>query len=412
MKRTIPLRLVLLSCFCPLASFAQEAEPGGVFFTFDLGQTFEGTTDRDLETTAKESGFDSITSLSFGAVGETQAQRLSFSLGTNLRISDGDFSTDATNVRLAYTRNSANAVFDVSLLSRREDITSLRTASDFINDEGEIELPDDFDDLTGTGIRAETTLAASLRWGEIEPIGYSMRASLRTLRYDDASAALVDSDFATLGFGLRLNINEVTTSNIELSYAQTDDVGSPVTDTTTFSAALTFARPLGDLTTGVSIARDDAGDIFWAASVEQEFALPNGRLRGELGLVEDESGDARLTGGIAFSFPRPAGQIDLSTFRSLSAGDDRATTTISASYRQDLSPISGMQVGFDFGQSRDSDGGDVLSTGSLSVSYEVSLTDVWQLNVGARANLRDDDGTRTRSNSVFLTLERPISWRP
>jgi hypothetical protein len=410
MNRTI--RLALFACLCPFASPAQEAEPGGVFFTFDIGQTFEGTTDRDLETTAKESGVDSLTSLSFGAITETRAQRLSFDLGTDLRISEGDFSSDATNVRLAYTRNSANAVFDVSLSSRREDIAFLRDASDFINDEGEIELPDDFDDLTGAGIRAETTLSASLRWGEIDPIGYSMRASLQTLRYDDASVTLVDSDTATLGFGLRLNINEVTTSNIDLSYSQTDEVGSAVTDTTTLGAALTFARPLGDLTTGISITREDDGDVFWSASVEREFALPIGSLRGGLGLVEDESGDARLTGGIAFSFPRPTGQIDLAAFHSLSAGDDRATTTISASYLQDLSPISGMRVGFDFGQTSDSDGGDVLSTGSLSVSYEVSLTDVWQLNVGARANLRDDDGTRTRSNSVFLTLERPISWRP
>jgi hypothetical protein len=412
MKRTIPLRLVLLSCFCPLASFAQEAEPGGVFFTFDLGQTFEGTTDSDLETTPKESGVDSITSLSFGAVSETQAQRLSFNLGKSMRISDGEFSTDATTARLAYTRNSANAVFDVSLSTRGEDIEFLRDASDFINDDGEIELPDDFDDLIGGGIRAETTLAASLRWGETEPIGYSLRASLRTLRYDDASTALVDSDSATLGFGLRLNINEVTTGNIELSYSQTDEVGSPITDSTTLSAALTFARPLGDLATRVSATQDEAGDIFWAASGDRDFALPSGRLRGELGLVEDASGDPRLTGGIAFSIPRPTGQIDLSAFHSLSAGDERASTTISASYRQDLSPISGMRVGFDFGQTSDTDGGDVLRTGSLSVSYEVSLTDVLQLNVGARANLRDDDGTRTRSNSLFVTLERPISWRP
>ena len=405
-------RLALFACLCPFASPAQEAEPGGVFFTFDVGQTFEGTTDRDLETTAKESGVDSLTSLSFGAVSETRSQRLSFNRGTDLRISEGDFSADATTARLAYTRNSANAVFDVSLSSRREDIAFLRDASDFINDEGEIELPDDFDDLTGDGLRFETTLAASLRWGEIEPIGYSMRASFRTLRYDEANVALVDSDEATFGFGLRLNINEVTTGNIDLSYTQTDEAGSPVTDTARLSAAVTFARPLGDLTTGISITREDDGDIFWAASVEREFALSNGRLRGDLGLVEDEGGDPRLTGGIAFSYPRPTGQIDLSAFRSLSAGDDRATTTISASYRQDLSPISGMRVGFDFGQSSDSDGGDVLSTGSLSVSYEVSLTDVWQLNVGARANLRDDDGTRTRSNSVFVTLERPFSWRP
>ena len=412
MNRTLPLRLVLLTCLYPLASFAQEAEPGGVFFTFDVGQTFEGTTDRDLETTAKESGVDSITSLSFGAVTETRAQRLSFNIGTSMRISDGEFSTDATTARLAYTRNSANAVFDVSLSTRREDIEFLRDATDFINEDGVIELPDDFDDLIGSGIRSETTLDTSFRWGEIEPIGYSLRASLSTLRYEDASAALVDSDSATLGFGVRLNINEVTTGNIELSYTQSQDEGGPVTDTTTLSTSLTFSRPLGDLTTRLSATRDEVGDVFWAASVERDFALSNGSLRGQVGLVQDENGDARPTGSIAFSYPRPTGQFDLSARHSLSAGDDRVTTAISASYRQDLSPISGMRVGFDFGQANDPDGSDPLFTGSLSVSYEVSLTEVWQMNVGARANLRDDDGTRTNSTSVFLTLERPFSWRP
>ncbi len=410
MKRVISL--FLLANLCPLAGSAQEAEPGGVYFTLDVGQTLEASTDRDLETVEEERGLDSLTILSFGAVTETRTQGLYFGLGTNLRISEGEFSTDAINARLGYTERSADAIFDVSLSSRREDIAFLRDASDFIDDEGEIVLPDDFDDLTGTGIRAETTFAASIIWGETAPVGYSLSASHDILRYEDASAALVDSDTSSVSFGVRLNLNEVTTSNIALSYAQTDEVGSPLAETTTLSGALTFARPLGDLTTEVSVSEDEAGDVFWGASVAREFAIPDGNLSGELGVVEDESGEARLTGRVAFAYPLPAGQIDLSAAHSLAAGGDRATTTISANYLQELSPISSMRVGFEFGEASDTDGSDALATGALSASYGVSLTDVWQLSVGARANLRDDDGTRTRSNTVFVTLERPFSWRP
>ncbi|WP_342069641.1 hypothetical protein [Yoonia algicola] len=410
MKRIISLALA--TSLCPLTAFAQEAEPGGVYFTFDLGQTFLGSTDRDLETTVEEEGFESITTLGFGAVTETRSQRLSFDLDTALNISDGEFADESIVGRLGYTRTSADALFDFSLTSRREDIAFLRDATDFIDDGGEIVLPDDFEDLTGTGIRTETTLTTSITWGETRPVGYSLSTSLQALRYEDASAALVDSDFAALSFGLRLNVNEVITSNIALSYSQTKDVGSPITHTTTLSGELSFARPLGDLTTGISVSRDEEDEIFWAASISRDYALPNGSLSGALGVVEDEFGDPRLTGRIAFSYPLPSAQIDLSADHSLAPGDDRATTTFSATYLQELSPVSSMQVGFDFGQASDPDGGDVFATGSLSASYGYSITEVWQMNVGASADFREDDGVRTNSTSIFLTLERPFSWRP
>jgi hypothetical protein len=410
MKRVISF--FLMTVFCPLAAMAQEAEPGGVYFTFDVGQTFRASTDFDLETTEAEDGFESLTALSFGAVTETRSQRLSFNLDTTLNISDGEFSEEGIVARLDYSRNSADARFDISLQSRREDIAFLRDATDFLNDEGEIVLPDDFDDLTGTGIRAETTLSASLSWGETAPVGYNLSTSLETLRYEDASAALIDTNSATFGFGIRLNINEVVTSNITLSYEETDEIGGPTTETTTLSGALTFARPLGDLTTRINLSRDEAEDVFWSASVSRELALPNGNLTGGLGVVEDAGGDPRLTGRIGFSYPRPSGQIDLNAVHSLAPGDDRAATTMSASYTQELSAISNMRIGFDFGQTNDTDGSDVVLTGSLSARYGYSLTEDWQLTVGASANFREDAGVRTDSTSVFVTFERPFSWRP
>lgn len=410
MKRVISI--CVFASLCPLASFAQEAEPGGVFYTFDIGQTFEATTDRDLETTDQEDGVDSLTALDFSAVTETRTQRLSFSLGTNLRVSEGEFSDDGVTAQLAYSRNSADALLDVTLEAARQDIAFLRDASDFINDDGEIELPDDFDDLIGSGIRALTTFAASLTWGETAPVGYNLRVSQQQLRYEDASTALVDNDTGSIGVGFRLNINEVTTSNIELDYERDDDVGSPATDSTTLSASLTFARPLGDLTTRISASRDEEEDVFWAASIEREFDLPASTLSGALGVVEDDGGDARLTGRIAFSLPWPSAQIDLSAAHSLAAGDDVLTSTLTASYVRELSPISNMRIGFDFGQISDPDGGDSLATAGLTASYGISLAEFWELSLGARADVRDDDGTRTRGNTVFVTLARPFSFRP
>lgn len=409
MKRLISL--ILLASLYPVASTAQEAEPGGIYFTLDVGQTLEASSDRDLGTEAAEDGLDSVTSLSFGAVTETRTQRLSFELGTELRVNEDGLTGDSTIARLAYSRNSAGAELGVLLETQREDISLLRDVTDFISDDGEIELPDDFADLVGTGIRADTSFAASLTWGETAPIGYSVSVGQQMLRYEDASVALVDSDSASLGFGIRLNINEVTTGNLDLRYSQTDDVGSPTTQLTTLSGALTFARPLGDLTTRLGVAQDETDDTFWGASITREYTLPDSSISGTLGLVEDASGDARVTGRLAFSYPVPTGLIDLGAVHSLSAGGDRATTALSAGYLHELSPVSNMQFRFDFAQASDPDGSDVLAIGGLSAIYGISLTEVWDLNVGARVRARDDSGVRTRSSSVFVALERPFSWR-
>lgn len=404
--------LMVLACLCPVASVAQDAEPGGVFFTFDIGQSFEASTDRDLTTTEAEDGVDAITTLGFGAVSETRNQRLSFDISTGLRTTEDEFSTDDTTLRLGYNRNSADAIFDVSATYRRADISFLRDVSDFINADGDIVLPDDFDDLLGSGIREETTLATSLRWGETAPIGYRIGLTQRLLRYQDASTALADADTESVSAGLRLNFNEVTTGNIDISYTQTDEVGSVDEDFATFSSSVTVNRPLGDLTTRVTATRQDDGDLFWAATVNRRYELPGQTLNGTIGVVQDEASDARLTGQIDYVLPRPSGQIDVSAIRSLAAGADRATTTLRAAYLQELSPVSTIRFGVDFAQASDSDGGDVLATGSLSARYGISIAEFWDLGAGVSVDVRDDDGTRSQSENLFLTFERPFSWRP
>ena len=399
------LSIAVLACLVPAVSMAQDAEPGGVLFTFGFEQRVEGSGDRDLATAGAESGFDSITSLSFGVVTETRTDLLSLELGTGLRIAESELTNDDSSVRLAYRRNSADAVFDLSTGLVRSDIAFLRDASDLVD-------ADDFDALTGTGIRFTASLTASLRWGETDPLGYSLRISQRTLRYNDASADLDDTDTTSLGAGVRLNINEVTTANVDLRYTRIDEVGIPEEDSTTLSGALTFDRPLGDLTTRISYTRDEDESTYWAASVERSLDLPQGTLEASLGMAEDETGEAQVTGWVNYRHLLPTGQIDLNAVSSQTPGDDTRTTTLRASYTRNLTPISNMRLGFDYAQAQDSDGSDDLFTGGLSASYGVSLTEYWQLNLGARADVRDDDGTRSNSNTVFLALDRNISWRP
>ena len=406
------LSIVLAASLCPIALNAQDAGPGGFFYTFEIDQFLEADSDRDLATPEREEGGEAITDLRFGAVTETRSQRVGFDLGSGFRVSDGELTGEDINLRLAYTRNSADAVLDTSFSIVRSNIEFLRDASDFIDADGELVLPEDFEDLIGSGIRTSAALATSLRWGETDPLGYRVSLRQDSLRYIDASEALLDRDSRTLGAGLRLNINAVTTGNIDLSYSQTEEVGEPDEDRVTFSSALTFVRPLGDLTYRLSTTRNEDDDIFWAGTISRRLARPRSNWAGSISLIEDEDGDPRFTGSLNFTYPRPVGQIDLSAEHSLAAGGDRATTTLLANYAQELSTVSNMQFTVSFAEASDSDGSDSLATGALSGSYGLELSPLWQLSLGARVNVRDEDGSRRRSNTVFLGLQRSVSWRP
>ena len=407
------LSLCVLTTLSPALSFAQEAEPGGVFYTFDFGQRFEANTDTDLTTPEDDSAFEGITSFSFGAVTETRSQRLSFNLGTDVRVGDGDVSSDDTTARLAYSRNSADALFDISIETARSDISFLRDTEDFIGPDGELELPDDFDDLSAEGIRNVSSIATSLTWGETNPIGFEVNLRGELLLYTDAGADLADTDSFFAGAGMRLNINEVTEGNIRLSYESADEVGMSLEEDITLDGALTFARPLGDLTTRLGVTRDEEDDIFWSGAVEREYELANASLSGSIGFAQDDDREARPTARIAYTLPiRPISQIELSAVHTIDPGGDSTSTAIRANYLQEVATDSGINVGFSFAQTSDPDGADSLGIASITASYGISLNEFWQMTAGAQMNARYEDGGRTRGNLIFLALERPFSWRP
>ncbi|WP_108813418.1 hypothetical protein [Loktanella sp. Alg231-35] len=404
--------LLVLTCLCPSVGLAQEADPGGVFFTFDFSQEFEASTDSDLVTEEVEDGLVSTTSLDFEAVTETRTQRLAFELGTDLRIDEDDIVLDSNTVGLTYARTGADAEFEASLAFQRADISFLRDITDFIGDDGVIVLPDDIDELTGSGFRNTSTFATSLSWNETAPIGYSFGVGVETLRYEDASTALVDSDMATVDVGVRFDLSAVITANVALGFERLEEDGEAAENTQSLSTALTFDRPLGDLTARLTASRDDDGDTFWAAVLERSFAVPGGNFEGALGVAEDEVGDAQVTARLSYDKDIPSGLVSVSAERDVGAGADSGTTTLQASYERDLSPITNIRFGFDFGQSEEFDSDTTIATGGVSIRYGYELTPLWELNVGARADARDDDGLRTNSSTIFLSLDRVYSWRP
>lgn len=399
------------TCFSPLSALAQEAEPGGVYLTLDFLQSYESTTDRDLDTAAEEDTFDVVTTFDLTAVTETRVQRLAFDLDTDIRAGEGEVTTDTITTGLSYDRIGANASLSLSAAQTRADIASLRSPADFIDADGVLVLPDDFDDLTGTGTRQNTSVSAELSWGEVAPVGYRLSVGAAALRYEDASAALVDTDSSSVGAGLRLDLTEVLMATIDLSFGETTESGSPTEDSVSLIGALTIDRPLGALTARAVMVRDAAEDSFWGLELRRVYETPTRTFDFALGVAEDENRDAQVTGVIGFSMPRPASSISLRLRQDMAPGGDTVTTTLLAGYVQELSDVSSIRLGAAFAGSRDVNGDDPTTTGSLSASYGLALTDVWGLGIGTSYTVRESDGTSNDANTVFLTLERTVTWR-
>ncbi len=396
----------------PVGVSAQEAEPGGVFFRFAVEQRFETSDDFDLATEEAESGFEAVTGLNFGAVTETRTQRLSFDVDTDVRVSDGETVVDDTSLTLAYTRESADAMLDVAVSTTRSDIAFLRDVGDFLDDEGVLVLPDDIDDLTGTGIRSTTVVEAGLEWGLTAPVGYVLGLRWEGERYDEASPDLIETDTAVFSAGTRLTLNEVTTGTLTLSYTQTEDEGADPEETAALTGAITLERPRGALTGRITGARDEEGETFWLAAIDRTFEVPNGTFDGTIGVTEDEFGDLRALAELDYLMPLPAGEIGLSFSSLVEAGGTDRDTVLQAAYLQELNDVSELRFALDVGQVESYEDGSTLATGGLSAAYAIELTPVWDLNVGARRDVREEDGEVSQATTVFLALDRVFSWRP
>jgi len=403
--------MVLALGAVPATAFAQEAEPGGVFYTFDFLQSFEASTDFDLATEEEEEGFEGVTTMNFEVVTETRTQRLSFDVGTDVRVADGEVLLDGTTATLAYERRSADATLGFSIAGTRTDIAFLRDITDFIDAGGVLVLPDDLDELEGTGISNTVGFEGALEWGQTAPLGFNIAVSHEVLRYEDASSALLDSDTTTFDFGTRLNLNEVTTANLTLGFSRDEDEGADLDDSASLTGAITRDRPRGALTARATVLRDSDDDTFWLAAIDRVFEVPNGAFEGSIGVAQDDAGDGNLIAELTYNNLLPAGEVELSLSSLVDAGGDGRDTTVQASYARDLNDVSGLVFAFDAGQVEAFADDTTIATGGVSALFALELTPLWEMNVGARYDVRDEDGARTDATTVFLTLGRVTSWR-
>lgn len=461
MGKTVILRAVAVGALlAPLPAGAQETAPGGVVTTFGVQERLSAGRNLALEIPAEGRTFASDTILSFGVTSTTPVSRLSVTGSAALRLADepgGSVSEiEQPRLRFVYGRESADAALEVTGSYRRDRVDFLRDLTSFLDDEGNLDLPDDFGDLEGAGTRADYALNARLETGRTAPLGFILEAGLSGIDYEGtaASADLDDIRRQRLSGTARLTFSAVSEGRITLERAQSQEDDPAQTDITRDRLELGLRQEVSsrsrlDAGLGYSIATtEEAGieteevkgatarigyewdmpdgrfDTRFETAVTEDgrrsslsfgraLDLPRGSLSARIGISKGEDQDAGVIGSLAWRQVLPDGAISASLDRSLSSTDtgESETTRLALNWNRQINDLSGVTLGVTYATISETGEADVARAG-VTASYSHALTEDWGLNLGLAWRLRDEDGAGSAtSEEVFLSIGREFTWR-
>lgn len=434
---------------------ATAQDLGGLQMTLGVEQRFEAGDNLSLEVPSTGSSAVATTKLNFTALTETRTQKLKFVLGGALRGGDvaDDVATGFVDPRigLGYSRTGANALLSFGASYRESDVSFNRSLSDFENEDGDIELPEDFENLNEFGTRHTTRANVRVETGLHAPVGFVFYADGANTTYSDTSATSTLDDYyrAAAGATVLFRFSEITTAFIDAKYdrytsenAANEDrrttsisVGADhaISSTTQLIASLGYSKTdteefgLTDTQEGVIGGLDWVrqlanGSVNSSLDVEQNqngrrstllfgrmMNLPLGSLSYDIGVTESDSFDPNVVGGLRWQQELPTGDMFARVDRRIATNsddDERLLTTVAVGYSYDITQLSSIDFNASFGASEFDNANDVERT-DFSVSYSHEIARDWRLNAGVRYRIRDEQTVGTaESQSVFVSLRR------
>lgn len=398
---------------------AQGREAGGVRMTWGIEQRFETDSNGELDPGGSEDISQASTRLSFGLSSATRASSLSFTAAGKFRVAQGpDFNgTEAEftepEAGLSYARRSANADMSLSARYRESDVAFLRPLEDFIDQNGNLDLPPDLEDLNGNGTRRNLRANAALNWGRDGPVGFGVNGGYSIIDYSNtSSASLFDSRRASIGATLRAEIAPATNASAGLRFSTFDDDDPATSRRDSYGLDLGLSRAVenGLWSVGFNLSETEDGTQT-GVNIGREMALPRGRLSASIGATAAAEGGVNLTGSLGYNQALSRlSSVSANLSRSISQGTDdteRLLTALSLGYSLTLSRLSSVSVNVLASESEDTATNQATRNASFGLSYSRSLTRDWGMNLGYRHRIRDVDGIPSaNSDSFFLTIRR------
>ena len=462
-KKTLTRATVLGALCLPiLPALAQEA--GGVLLSFGVDQRFETGNNLALETPEEGNSSIATTFLSFGLLSETATQQIGFDVGGGLQIqntpdSDGtETSFTDPSVDFFYNLEGADSTLSFSGNYSEADIDTL-TLSDLVNNEGVIELPEDFANLSGTGQRSEYGIDAFLETGRDAPLGFVLSGGASGIDYTGSNdPSLFNFARSDAGATALLRFSPVTTGTLGLNYStydadddvqtyrtttgadvgviytlssrttveasigytevETEELGQATTTTSNpvGSLGIVYDMPNGEATADFDATTDEDGNERLNLVFGRSMERPDGALAYTFGLTDPEFGDVAPIGSLVWQRALPDGQISASLQRSVTssnADESRLSTLVAIGYDRSINDLSGISFDLVYGQTDATATENEVSQIDLGAAYNYALTPDWNLNTGIIYQVRDEDTVgRSDSPSVFLTIGRQFNFRP
>jgi hypothetical protein len=396
---------------------AAEVAPPNPVLSFSLSQGLEVVENRDLDPGEGDLESRLITGLGFALVSRTPISDLVLSgrsnLGVPLGSTEGDSGSvlDGAQLGLSYDRAVPTGSLAVDASIRRDEVGFLRDLRDFVDEDGSIDLPDDFDDLQGQGTRLASGLDATLTLRDDARFGVVLSAGIDDVRYNDVTSDdLRDVRRADLGLGLRFDLSEVATLNSTFRASLEDEAGSDRQVWLGADLAGSIERPDGAYTGRLSLDETEEG-VRTALSFGRSFERPLGTYAGSLGLTQAASGELSLNGTLSVSRELPRGQMSLSLTQATGSNDDgeEVETGLLARWTTALTPQSNLTLEALFQGTRNLDTDDDVRRSEIGITFDRAVTQDWSLVFDYRYRLRDESGEdAARGQSASLSLSR--SW--
>ncbi len=433
----------------------QEFPRSGVLLTFDISQRLETDSNLDLDETSPGSSTIATTRFNFGVQTDNGISRLDFGLGLAIRGFDVPTRTDSADfdnpdVRFAYTREGANAVFETRARYIRSDITFIRPLDDPLGDPDIPDLLADLDDLRGGGWREDRFFSTRLELGTSSLIGFTIDATYLDRRYEDVTSPdLFDNLRRSIDTETRFSVSPATDVFLRLGHERLNEFEAiPRKEQTTDLALgvrhefsdvlrleadvgrswvreeiagvvarengidgsflLTHDLPTGDV--GLSFVSDtDEDGTNSRLSVSRRFELPDGEFLGSIGVARGPHGETEAIGSVDYRQVLSVGTIGVSLDRDITFSDtdgDETLTEAALSYVFPINEVSSFGLGLSTSRLKNLDTGAREERSNIGLTYSYLLDDSWGLNVGYRHRLRDVGMGEAKSDVFFVTFSR------
>ncbi|MBP7003128.1 hypothetical protein [Amaricoccus sp.] len=415
--------------------------PGSPLFTAGISQGFTVDSNYRLDDPNPGTSYYADTRVQLGLLSETQLQTLALGIDTGLRAlweAERDFDLTFASPSTAtgdYLREWASGSIDVGLRYRQTDVDADRPLADFIDpDTGEIDVPDDLDQLSQDITERRYDATVDLALAQDSPSSYEFSVAATRFDYDEVTNDTTPRDNLTGDALWRLRLTPVLSGAVLASYRyfEADDERN------------TLVRD-ADIDVGViyepdEVLRLDFG-LGYAKYQRRETEGPEGDRRREtidetgpvvraavryqfeeitlnaLARYSNATDGAPFTGNLRATYPLPNGRLTGRIFQNKtgsSTGNQVRVTGAGIGLLHEINQVSALQLDATAARQVDETAPFRADTTRVSVSaiYSRDITDTVSASLGYRFRSYDREPEEATSNAVFVEIGKSFSSRP